>query len=127
MDKMTYVKALTFVMDNCSMPEDVSERLTALKASIEKKNSTPRKPTAAQLANDGYKEAILEFLRSADKPMTVAELTAGVPAIAGFNPQKVAGLMRSLENAGLVTAAKDKRKTVYSLAEADASVEGEEE
>lgn len=128
MDKMTYVKALSFVMDNCAVPEDVSERLAALKASIEKKNSAPRKPTADQLANQAYKDAILAFLTDAEKPMTVAEITAGVPELAGSKPQKVSGLMRSLEQNGFVTVTKVKRLSAYSIAgDEESPAEGEEE
>ena len=61
MEKMTYVKALDAAIATLSADQsEVKEKLEALKASIAKKNSAERKPTATQTANEGYKEAILD-------------------------------------------------------------------
>ena len=48
MTKMTNVKAIEFVLTNCNVPADVAEKLTAMKASFEKKSSAERKPTPTQ-------------------------------------------------------------------------------
>ena len=56
MEKMTYVKALDAAIATLSADQsEVKEKLEALKASIAKKNSAERKPTATQTANEGYK------------------------------------------------------------------------
>ena len=72
--KMTYVAALSFVLENCpDLPADVAEKLTALKAQTEKRNSADRKPTKTQLANEGLQETILSVLST--EPATVSERT----------------------------------------------------
>ena len=49
MTKMTNVKALEYVLTNCAdLPSEVSEKLTSMKASFEKKASAERKPTPTQ-------------------------------------------------------------------------------
>lgn len=40
MAKMTYSEALNYVLTNCEIPEDVSERLTAAKATLDKRAET---------------------------------------------------------------------------------------
>lgn len=37
---ITYTTALQYVLDNCSVPANIAERLTSLKASVEKRNAT---------------------------------------------------------------------------------------
>ena len=37
---ITYTVALDYVLTNCELPGNIAERLTALKASVEKRNST---------------------------------------------------------------------------------------
>ena len=79
MEKMTYVKALDAAIATLSADQsEVKEKLEALKASIAKKNSTERKPTATQTANEGYKEAILNALE-VGKGYTITDLIKGVP------------------------------------------------
>lgn len=125
MEKMTYVKAIAYVTENCALPEDVAERLTALSASLVKKNSAVRKPTATQLANEGFKTAILEFLSEhAEESFSAKELSEQVAALASFNPQRVTGLLRSLENAKQVVSVKEKRLNRYAIASTEE--EGEE-
>jgi hypothetical protein len=124
MEKMTYVKAIAYVTENCALPEEVAERLTALSASLVKKNSAVRKPTASQLANEGFKTAILEFLAEhAEESFSAKELAEQVAALADFNPQRVTGLLRSLDNAKRVVSVKEKRLNRYAIA---ATEEGEE-
>ena len=48
MEKMTNSKALAFVLANAELPADVREKIENIKASIDKKNSAERKPTATQ-------------------------------------------------------------------------------
>lgn len=62
-------------------------------AQTEKKNATgggERKPTKTQLENEGIKEAIIEFLRTCDKPVTVGDIGK---AIGIESCQKVSALV----------------------------------
>ena len=122
MTKMTYGKALAYVLDNCTIPEDVSERLTTLAAQLAKKNGAERKPTAIQVANEGYKAAIVAFMTPATM-YTVTDVIKGCEAVEGFSNQKVSALMRQLEQEGVLEKVVDKRKSYFQLVE----VEDEEE
>ena len=54
MEKMTNVKALSYILTNCELPEDVKSKVEAMKASYEKKASAVRKTTPTQTENAGY-------------------------------------------------------------------------
>ena len=56
--KMTYGKAISYVMENYDLPAEVADKLTALSESLAKKSGAERKPTATQVANEGYKTKI---------------------------------------------------------------------
>ena len=89
---VTYVSALSFVLDNCDLPAEISEKLTALRDQTQKRNSAVRKPTAKQRAAADASLAIADEIRgvlAAGKAMTVAEIieAAGIEA----SSQKVSG------------------------------------
>ena len=114
--KTTYRSAVEYAIRNLTdAPADVTEKLTALCASLERKSGAERKPTATQVANEGYKAAIVEFLCDAD-PCTVTDILKGVPALEGFSNQKVSALMTQLVNAGEVVKTTDKRRSYFALA-----------
>ena len=96
MEKMTYVKALDAAIATLSADQsEVKEKLEALKASIAKKNSAERKPTATQTANEGYKEAILDALE-VGKGYTITDLIKGVPALSDLTNQRVSAIVRQM-------------------------------
>ena len=116
--KTTYRSAVEYAIKHLTdAPADVTEKLTALAASLEKKSGAERKPTATQVANEGYKAAIAEFLRNADKPQTVTDILKGVEPLNGFSNQKVSALMTQMVNAGAVVKTSDKRRSYFAIAE----------
>ena len=112
MTKMTYVKALEVAINTVAEVE-VREKLEALKASIAKKNSAERKPTATQKANEGYKTAILEC-REVGKKYTITDLMKEVVELADLSNQRVAALVRQLKEEELVERTEEKRKAYFS-------------
>ncbi len=116
-EKVTYVSALSFVLENCNLPSDVAEKLATLKAQTEKRNSAERKPTAKQKASAEASAQIAgvirEILGSADAPMTVADIISvgGLDA----STQKVSAVLKAM--GAEVVRTVDKRKAYYSLAE----------
>ena len=50
-EKMTNRKALDYVLENCDLPSDVSEKLSAMLVALDKKSGGTRKPTANQIAS----------------------------------------------------------------------------
>ena len=117
MEKMTYVKALDVAIATLSADQsEVKEKLEALKASIAKKNSAERKPTATQTANEGYKEAILDALEIG-KGYTITDLIKGVPALSDLTNQRVSAIVRQMVEAGTLKREEIKRKAYFSLAD----------
>ena len=123
MQKMTYSKALETVIATLDHGE-VKTKLEALKASISKKNSADRKPTATQKANEGYKTAILNGME-AGKAYTITELTKAIPEIAELTNQRVSAIVRQMVEAGTVLRSEVKRKAYFTKAEAEVEDEGE--
>ena len=111
MTKMTYVSALDVAINTVS-DEAVKEKLEALRAQIAKKNSAERKPTKAQVANDGLRADIVDFLGGCDEPMTATDIASHF----GVSNQKVTALMGRLLEDGAVVREVVKRKAYFKVA-----------
>ena len=123
-DKMTNSKALAFVLGMEGIPSDVREKLVNIKASIDKKNSAERKPTATQTENVGLKSAILVGMASG-KAYTIGDLMKEIPALADLTNQRVSALVRQLKDDGLVTREEIKRKAYFTKVEVETETEVE--
>ena len=123
-EKMTNSKALAFVLGMEGIPSDVREKLVNIKASIDKKNSAERKPTATQTENVGLKVAILEGMESG-KAYTIGDLMKEIPALADLTNQRVSALVRQLKDEGLVTREEIKRKAYFTKVEVETETEVE--
>ena len=114
MEKMTNVKAINYVLENCNVPSDVAEKLAKMKDQFVKKNSAERKPTANQVENAGLKTAILDFLAENKGAYTVTDLMKSVSALADLSNQRVSALGRQLVEDGSVVRTEEKRKAYFS-------------
>lgn len=114
MTKITYVSALDVVLNGEPMTDEVREKLEALKASIAKKNTAERKPTATQTANEGFKVAILEGLESG-KAYTITDIIKSVDAVSDLSNQRVSAIVRQLVESGSLVREEVKRKAYFSL------------
>lgn len=112
MTKMTYVSALEIAINAVADNAEVAEKLTALKAQIEKKNSADRKPTKAQVANDELRDKIVALLQTSDSAMTAGEIADAF----GVSNQKVTALMGKLLESEVVTREVIKRKAYFKVA-----------
>ena len=81
---------------------------------LSKKNSTDKKPTATQQANEVLKEAIIDLLVDGN-PYTVSQIIKEVPECAGLSNQKVSALMIQLVNEGQVEKVIEKRVSYFKL------------
>ena len=106
MTKMTYAMALEIAINAVADNAEVAEKLTALRAQIEKKNSAERKPTKAQVANDALKGEILTALT---ERMTATEVAERFE----ISNQKASALLTALVKGGLVERTVDKRKAYF--------------
>lgn len=114
--KISYVVALDTVLTGAEITDEVRERLEALKASLEKRNSRKSDgPTKLQKANAELAEQIVSAMVDGESYGS-AEIAELVPALAGATPQKISPLMKGLVASGAVVAEKVKGKASYHLA-----------
>lgn len=116
-EKMTQKNAIAYVLDNCEIPSDVKEKLVSMKASLEKKSakSGERKPTKTQIANEGFKQVILDNMEQG-RLYTVTEITKEMPFDEELSSQRVSALVRQLKESGSIVRTEEKRKAYFSLA-----------
>lgn len=100
--------------------EDVSnEEIVAMLekqiASLEKRASATRKPSALQLENEKLKAAIVEYLTVCDSPKSIKELTAEVPGLDGLSNQRVTHLVSPLVDAGTLVRLKVKKVSHFTI------------
>ena len=95
---------------------EVIEKLTNIKASIDKKNAYKgeKKPTAKQTENEGLKTDILAYLETVDKA-TITDLIKNIPSLADLSNQKVNAIVRQLKEDNLLKREEIKRKAYFSL------------
>ena len=115
--KMTQKNAIAYVLDNCEVPAEVREKLTAMKASLEKRSVSKgeRKPTKTQVANEGFKQVIVDNMEPG-RLYTITELAKEMPFGEELTSQRVSALVTQLKKAGTVIRTEDKRKAYFSLA-----------
>ena len=84
---------------------------------LTKKNTTEKKPTAKQSANEGIKTAIVEHMTAdPNRLFTITELTkevAGLPE--DMTPQRMSALVRQLKEAGTVERIEEKRVAYFRI------------
>lgn len=117
MTKMTNVKALDYILTNCELPQEVADKVTAMKASYEKKANAERKPTPTQQENAGFKAEILSLLADG-KAYTISDIMKAVPSVGELSNQRVSAIVRQLTLSGEVERIEDKRKAYFKLVEA---------
>ena len=84
---------------------------------LARKNAGAKKPTANQIANDGYKDIIFaELSANPDKLYTVTELIKNVDGLGDLTNQRVSALLRQMIEANGVEKVVDKRKSYFRLA-----------
>lgn len=101
------------VADNAELVAFIDHEIELLN----KKNARrSNKPTAKQVANEDTKGIIVEVLTDAAEPMTISDIVADDPALAGLSTQKVSALLTQLVNDGQVVRTSVKRKSYFAIA-----------
>ena len=80
---------------------------------LTRKNSSEKKPTAAQLENEKTAEVVLATLVENGNGMTVTEIIKANKDLSEFTNQKITAILRSLISADKVERIEDKRKTLF--------------
>ena len=112
-DRFNELLGIPAVAENEGLVEFIEHEIELL----DKKNTAERKPTAKQVANEGYKQNILDWMEP-DRLYLAAEIVKGVPEIVadGVTAGTVTALLTQLYKAGSLTRTEDKRKNYYALA-----------
>ena len=110
MKNMTYIIALEVAIETVT-DEEVKNKLKALKEQIQKKNSADRKPTKTQVANEGLKQEIVQFLTERKTATEVAEQF-------NISVNKATALLTALKQDEKVVRVVEKRKAFYISADA---------
>ena len=80
---------------------------------LTRKNSSEKKPTAAQLENEKTAEVVLATLVENGNGMTVTEIIKSNKDLGEFTNQKITAILRNLVSADKVERIEDKRKTYF--------------
>jgi hypothetical protein len=113
--KMTKREYFTQIMENYNLTEDERNFIKHELELLAKKNSAEKKPTAVQVANEGLKKAILDFMVEGQK-YTITDLMKSVPELADLSNQRVSALVRQLKDSELVIRTEEKRKAYFHKA-----------
>ena len=81
-----------------------------------KKNSSEKKPTAVQVANEGIKSVIIETLAENGKMMTISEMQKVSAELGELSNQRISALIRQLINDEKVIRVEEKRKAYFKIA-----------
>jgi len=115
MEKITYITALNYALDNLTnAPDEIKEKLTALRDQTAKRNSADRKPTKAQTQNLELSEVVAEVLAASPDPLTITEIMQRDDRLAGLSNQKVTAVVRSM--GARIEKVADKRVNRFKLA-----------
>ena len=108
-DYFNTLLTLDEVKSNDSLVDFINHELELLA----KKNSSEKKPTAVQTANEGIKTAILNGME-VGKMYTITDLIKEIPEISDLTNQKVSALVRQLMPE-YIEKIEDKRKSYFRL------------
>lgn len=111
MEKMTNVKALNYVLANCELTDEVREKVEKMKVQFEKKNSSEKKPTANQIANQAIVEGMLSEMEEG-KLYTITDMMKELPSCEGQSNQKLSALIRPLIGVS-IERVEEKRKAYF--------------
>ena len=108
-EKFEMLMAISEVKSNPVLSEFITHELELLA----KKNTSEKTPTAAQVANEGLKQTIMNVLMENGGLMTVTDIQKSCEELSGLSNQKVTALIRQLKDDGKVEKIEDKRKSYF--------------
>lgn len=100
------------VIDNAEMVAFIDHEIELLN----RKSTSPKKPTKTQMENDAFKAVIVDYLANVDAPKTIKELQAEVAELNGLTNQRITHMLTDLVKAGKLTKEYVKKTPYYSIA-----------
>lgn len=129
--KMTYVSALTDLLNGAEMTAEHMEKFSALRDQLAKRNasksSAEKKPTKTQKENDHIK-GVIAALMADGKARTITDIMNDLPMLNDLSSQRVNAIVKQMKDAGALTREVVKRKAYFTIAadgngeDADASL-----
>ena len=108
-DRFNQLLAIEEVKGNQDLVDFINHEIELLT----RKNSSEKKPTAAQLENEKTAEVVLATLVENGNGMTVTEIIKANKDLSEFTNQKITAILRSLISADKVERIENKRKTLF--------------
>lgn len=109
-DRYNELLAIEAVKNNPDLVDFINNELNLLA----KKNSSDKKPTATQLANEELKTAILAYMKP-DEKYTVTDFIKSVPECTDKSNQKISAMMVQLISENKVQKIIEKRVSYFAL------------
>ena len=109
--KEMFAEIRKVVADNAEMVAFIDHEVELL----DNKRTSARKPTKTQIENEAFKADIVAALAEADAPVTIKELMAICPNIAGLTNQRVTHMLTDLRKGGKVTRTYVKKVAYFAL------------
>ena len=110
-DRFNALLSLSEVQANAELVAFIEHEIELL----DKKNSSEKKPTAQQTANESIKAAIVAGM-TPNRLYTVSEIQKEISECAELSNQRISALLRQMIGKEIVRT-EDKRKAYFSLAE----------
>ena len=107
-DYFNSLLAIEAVQNNEALVDFINHELELLA----KKNSTDKKPTAVQTANEGIKSSIYEDMEDG-RLYTITDMIKDIPACAELTNQRVSALVRQMITDNKVERIEEKRKAYF--------------
>ena len=111
MEKVTITERINGIAYDTLTEDDFNFLVERALKSVRKSSGT-RKPTARQVENEALVPKILDFLGTAETPLTATAIGDNF----GLTSQRVTPILTKMVDTGSIVKAKDKKSTVYSVA-----------
>lgn len=113
--KETYQKLLT--LSEVKADAELVQFITHEIELLNRKNTTPKKPTATQIENSNYKNDIVEYLtENSSASKSIKELQAEIGSLAELTNQRIAHLLTDLVKNAVLKKEYVKKTPYYSIA-----------
>ena len=113
--EMNKREKFSVIREVVSANEEYAAFLTHEIELLENKATSPKKPTATQVENEGFKADIVAFLEGADAPKSIKEIQAGVPSVATLSNQRITHILTALVKSEVITKDYVKKVPFYFI------------
>ena len=114
MKKITKIEMFTRIMKGLTNQDEINFIAHEIELLENKKNNV-RKPSANQVANESFKNEIVNFLQENDGKFTITEMIEKCDALHLLTNQRVSALVTQLVNDNILERIEEKRKAYFTL------------